>query len=217
MLAAGQVSERVHHPLFARLYERLAPKMDEQGAAEHRRELLAGLQGRVLEVGAGTGLNFDHYPEAVSEVVAIEPEPYLRGRAEEAAEAARISVSVIDGLADQLPAPNESFDAAVASLVLCSVPEQSAALAQLYRVIRPGGELRFYEHVLADSPGLARLQHAVGHVWPWFAGGCHPDRETGKAIVEAGFAIEESRGFRFRPSVIETPVAPHILGRARRP
>lgn len=211
------MSERVHHPLFARLYERLAPKMDEQGAAEHRLELLADLEGRVLEVGAGTGLNFDHYPEAVSEVVAIEPEGYLRRRAEEAAKAARISVTVIDGLADELPAASESFDAGVASLVLCSVPEQSVALAELHRVIRSGGELRFYEHVLADSPGLARFQRGARHVWPWFAGGCHPDRETGKAIADAGFVIEDCRRFRFRPSVIETPVAPHILGRARRP
>jgi ubiquinone/menaquinone biosynthesis C-methylase UbiE len=211
------VSEGVHHPLFARLYERLAPKMEKEGAAEHRRELLAGLEGRVIEVGAGTGINFAHYPDAVSEVVAVEPEPYLRRRATEAARTAPVAVTVVDGLADSLPGEDASFDAAVTSLVLCSVPDQSAALAEVHRVLRPGGELRFYEHVLADSHRLARFQRAVGHVWPRLAGGCHPDRQTGGAIEAAGFTIEGARRFRFSPSFIETPVAPHILGRARRP
>ena len=160
------MSQQVHHPLFARLYERLAPRVEEQGAAEHRRELLAGLKGRVIEVGAGTGLNFTHYPETVDEVVAVEPEAYLRRRAEEAAAAASVTVTVVDGVADRLPAADQSFDAGVASLVLCSVPDQASALAELRRVVRPGGELRFYDHVLANSPDLARFQHAIGHVWP---------------------------------------------------
>lgn len=210
------MAEQVKHPLFARLYDRLAPKLEAEGAAEHRRELLDGLQGRVIEVGAGSGINFSHYPETVTEVVAVEPEPYLRGRAREAASAAPVRVDVRDGLADRLPAEDGAFDAAIASLVLCSVPDQAAALGEVHRVLKPGGELRFYEHVLAKAPRLARLQRAVGRVWPFFAGGCHPDRETGRAIERAGFAIEACRRFRFSPSVIETPVAPHILGRARR-
>ena len=149
---------RKRHPIWARFYARISPTMDAQGALDHRRELLAGLAGRVLEVGAGNGLNFAHYPPAVTEVLAVEPEPYLRGLAEVAARQAPVSVRVVDGSADALPAADASMDAAVASLVLCSVPDQARALAELHRVLRPGGDLRFFEHVRADTVGLARVQ-----------------------------------------------------------
>jgi ubiquinone/menaquinone biosynthesis C-methylase UbiE len=103
-------------------FERTAYKLEEHGQREHRQQLLAGLSGRVIEVGAGNGLNFPHYPETVSEVVAVEPEPYLRKRAAEAAAEASVKIEIVDGTADDLPAEDASFDAAVASLVLCSVP-----------------------------------------------------------------------------------------------
>jgi ubiquinone/menaquinone biosynthesis C-methylase UbiE len=210
-------SSEVHHPLFARVYDRLSAKTEEAGQTEHRRELLDGLAGRVLEVGAGNGLNFPHYPESVTEVVAVEPEPFLRMRAEAAAKAAAVSIRVVDGVADGLPVEDEAMDAAVACLVLCSVPDQAVALAELRRVIRPGGELRFYEHVLADRPGFARFQQGANAVWPLFAGGCHPNRRTGDAIERAGFKVESCRRFDFRPALIEAPVTPRILGVARRP
>jgi ubiquinone/menaquinone biosynthesis C-methylase UbiE len=143
------VSSDINHPLFARAYSRMSTgESDEQVA--HRRETLAGLSGRVLELGAGNGRNFAFYPPEVSEVVAVEPEPYMRERAHEAAAQATARVEVVDAVADALPFPDAGFDAAVASLVLCSVPDQPTALAELRRVIRPGGELRFYEHVHAE-------------------------------------------------------------------
>jgi SAM-dependent methyltransferase len=117
--------------------------MDAQGAAEHRRALLAGLTGPVLEVGAGNGRNFAHYPSTVTDVLAVEPEPYLRGLAQVAAGQAPVPVRVVDGTADALPTPDASMKAAVAALVLCSVPDQARALAELHQVLRPGGELRF--------------------------------------------------------------------------
>jgi SAM-dependent methyltransferase len=204
----------VNNPLFARYFDWCGGRNEERGNRELRRELLAGLSGRVIEVGAGNGLNFAHYPPAVTEVVAVEPEPYLRERAAQAARAAAVDVTVVDGLADALPADDGAFDAAVASLVLCSVPDQAAALAELRRVVRPGGELRFYEHVVAEGRrgGVQRRLDDWG-IWPRLSGGCHGARDTQAAIAANGWRIERVRRFDFKAG----PVAlPHIIGVARR-
>ena len=207
----------VHHPIFARLLDRVSEREERMGQADHRREMLAGLEGRVVELGAGNGINFKYYPDGVTELVAVEPEGYLRARAEEAAGSAPVPVTVIDGVGARLPLQDAAFDAGVASQVLCSVPDQHATLTELRRVIRPGGELRFYEHVRSEKPKLARLQDRVNRVWPLFTGGCHPNRDTAAAIDRAGFVIEGCRRFPFRPSFFCAPVAPRILGVARRP
>jgi ubiquinone/menaquinone biosynthesis C-methylase UbiE len=204
------------HPVFARFMALMAARAEDSEDDYLRRELLSGLHGRVVELGAGSGPNFRLYPATVDQIVAVEPEDYLRGKAEEAAERSGRSISLVDALADELPFADASFDAAVAALVLCSVPSQASALAELRRVVRPGGELRFYEHVVARAPRYARFQRAVGRVTPHLAGGCHPDRDTGAAIEEAGFRVERVRRF-VAPSLLELPVAPRILGAARRP
>jgi ubiquinone/menaquinone biosynthesis C-methylase UbiE len=185
----------VHHPIFARVFARLSATAEKEGQSDYRRELLEGLSGRVVDVGAGHGTNFPHYPKAVEEVVAVEPERHLRELAEKAAKKAPVPIRVVDGLADALPLDDASVDAGVASLVLCSVPDQGTALAELRRVIRPGGELRFYEHVLSDSPRLARVQRVAERsgFWPFVGGGCHPARDTAAAIAAAGFEIESCR------------------------
>ena len=204
------------HPLFARIYTKARPALDQQGAAEHRRRLLAGAAGRVIEVGAGDGGNFTHYPPEVTGVLAVEPEPYLRAQAERQAESAPIDVEVVEGTADRLPAADASADVVVVSLVLCSVPDQQVALAEARRMLRPGGELRFYEHVAAE-PGtrLATVQKvADATLWPLFVGGCHTHRDTPAAITAAGFEIEALDEFRFPPDRV-TPASPHVLGRAR--
>jgi ubiquinone/menaquinone biosynthesis C-methylase UbiE len=204
------------HPVFARLYPRISRDADAKGASEHRRVLLAGLQGRVIEVGAGHGLNFAFYPQTVTEVVAVEPEPHLRRLARDAAARAPVPVEVLDGTAEALPAGDGEFDAAVVSLVLCSVPDQPTALREIARVLRSGGELRFYEHVVSNRPSAARIQRALdATIYPTLAGGCHCARNTGAAIRQAGFQVEREERIRFKPR-IGPPIA-HILGVARRP
>jgi ubiquinone/menaquinone biosynthesis C-methylase UbiE len=206
--ARGSVDGMIEHPLFARLFDRASRKLEERGQREHRQVLLAGLSGRVIEVGAGNGLNFPHYPPSVTAVLAVEPEPFLRERAVEAARAAPVEITVIAGVAEALPVETASFDAGVVSLVLCSVSDQSKALAELRRVIRPGGELRFYEHVRATRPLLAHAQQAFDALWPRLAGGCHTSRDTRSAIERAGFVIESCDGFLFRPLPLALPTAP---------
>jgi len=210
------MATRVHHPIFARMYSRLIGPMYAAGGAEHRERLLSGIVGRVVEVGAGNGLNFSHYPATVTEVIAVEPEPYLRGCAEGAAQNTPTKVSVVDGDAEHLPLEDASMDVAVTSLVLCSVSDPIAALREIRRVLRPGGELRFYEHVLASSTRLARLQRLANPIWPRFAGGCRLTRNTLEAIQASGFIVDECEQFLFQPCLPAKLAAPHILGRAHK-
>jgi len=204
----------VDHPLFARFAEFIA---SQEGPVEQdrRRETLAGLTGRVIEIGSGSGPNFRHYPDAVSELVAVEPEAHLRAKAVEAARESGRPVRVVDAVADHLPFEDGYFDAAVAVLVLCSVSSQPAALSELHRVVRPGGELRFYEHVIGTSKRLSTLQRTLAPGLAKIFGGCRADRDTGRAIEEAGFKMEHHRRFLIR-ALNEVPAAPRILGTARR-
>jgi ubiquinone/menaquinone biosynthesis C-methylase UbiE len=149
------------HPRFARMYERISAEAERRGTAAHRDRVLAGLAGRVIEVGAGNGLNFVHYPPTVEQVVAVEPEDRLRVLAEAAAKTAPVPVRVVAGHAGALPGEDGEFDAAVASLVLCSVADVAAALAEIRRVLRPGGQLRFFEHVRSSKPWWGLLQDAL--------------------------------------------------------
>ena len=204
----------VRHPIFARCFDRLSPVIEKE-LARHREELLAGLSGNVVEIGAGNGMNFRHYPASVAHVVALEPEAYLRQRAELAAATSPVTVSVRDATADPLPFDDESFDAAVACLVLCTVPDPASALSELGRVLKPGAQLRFLEHVRSNRRRKARSQHVLDRsgVWPWFAGGCHCARDTVASVEAAGFGIERVRDFDLGPSWVVTN--PHVIGVAR--
>jgi SAM-dependent methyltransferase len=176
------VAGAIRHPVFARIYACLSSGAESRGIADNRARLLEGLSGRVLEVGAGNGLNFSHYPSSVAEAI---------------------------------PLPDAGFDAVVASLVLCSVADQLVALAELRRVLRPGGSLRYYEHVVSHGPRPARLQRLLdATVWPRIAGGCHLARDTGAAIRAAGFTVEREQRLAVKTSALE-PAIPHLLGVAR--
>lgn len=202
------------HRRFARMYERMSAESERRGTARHRDRMLAGLTGRVIEIGAGNGMNFSHYPDTVTEVVAVEPEDYLRGLAERAAENAPVPVSVVAGHATALPVEDDGFDAAVASLVLCSISDTRAALNEIRRVMKPTGELRFFEHVRSAKPWFGLLEDAITPLQSRLGGGCHPNRDTAKAIRAAGFEIEELDRFYYAPLRFY-PAHAHILGRAR--
>jgi SAM-dependent methyltransferase len=210
--------ESVRWPVFANvIYPRFRRAAKKHGEDRYRHTLLDGLEGRVLEVGCGDGANFELYPNSVTELVGIEPEENLRRRAEQAAAKARVPTRVMAGFAEALPAKDAEFDAAVTALVLCSVRDQRAALRELMRIIRPGGELRVFEHVRADGRLHAALQRAVEPGWSRVGAGCHPSRDTEQAIRDAGFEIQHCEKFDFSAGLIQQLANPHILAVARRP
>src|SRR5262245_47875688 len=143
----GPGGETVDNPVFARMFDRFAARNERRGQARLRGELLSGLAGRVIELGPGNGLNFPHYPAEATELVAVEPEPFLRRRARDAARFAPVTTRVVAGAADEIPVADASFDAVVVSGLLCSVPDARDTLAEVERVLRPAGRLRFYEHI----------------------------------------------------------------------
>lgn len=200
------------HRLFAFFYAHMAPRAEGDGTGERRHSLLAGIRGRVLELGAGTGLNLPHYPEEVSEVVAIEPDPFMLKRLVRAAVFTSVPVRVERAVAEALPLPDASVDAVVSTLVLCSVRDPAASLAEVRRVLRPEGRLLFYEHVRSEDLAFARRQDRWERPWGAVGAGCHPNRDTVARIEASGFELEELE----RVDVPGTWLArPHAMGVAR--
>jgi ubiquinone/menaquinone biosynthesis C-methylase UbiE len=206
------------HPIFARLYDRITAAQERRVLGPLREQLLAEASGRTLELGAGTGHNLPFYPERVSALVLIEPEPNmarrLRARLAEHPPKPE-SVSVVEAPSEELPFEDQSFDTVVATLVLCTVDDPRRALAEARRVLVEGGALLFLEHVRSSRPWLARWQDRLERPWGLIAGGCHPNRPTGDTLAESGFWIE-----RMERDHLPNPVPivrPTIRGLARRP
>jgi SAM-dependent methyltransferase len=209
------MAAEIDNPFFAGLWKRMS-KSEPAAVRMLRRENLEGLSGRVLEVGAGTGTNFEFYPAGVTEVVAVEPERRLADVAAKAAEHAPVPVTVTTDTIEDY-APGEQFDAVVCSLVLCSVDDPDAVLRQLFGRLRPGGELRYLEHV-ASSGLRSGLQWFVDvTVWPRLLGNCHTHRDTERSITEAGFVVDDSRLEWMFPKWVPMPVGEAAIGRALRP
>ncbi|EPD62370.1 class I SAM-dependent methyltransferase [Streptomyces sp. HGB0020] len=209
----------VHHPLFARYYARASVNAETRmGMGAVRDRLLAGLSGRVIEIGAGNGLNFGHYPRTVSEVVAIEPERSLRQLAVEAALRSEVPVDVVPGAAEALPVKSEAYDAAVISLVLCSVRDVPRALAEARRVLRPGGMVRFFEHGRGGGRIMHVTQRALDRtLWPPLNGGCHLARDPIAALRAAGFELGPYRRVMMPEHGPTLPTSYCVLGAAWRP
>jgi len=181
------------HAIFAALYDPMAASAERRWMGERRRRLLAGAHGAVLEIGGGTGANLPHYRD-VDRVIVAEPDSFMRKRLRQRLADARVPVEVSDAEAETLPFPDGSFDTVVSTLVLCTVPDQEAALDEVRRVLRPGGRLLFIEHVRAEGP-TARWQDRLERLWGWLFAGCHPNRETLAAIEKAGFEMEGFESF----------------------
>jgi SAM-dependent methyltransferase len=208
------MSTTVDNPFFARVWTAMSAR-EPESLRRLRRENLAGLTGRVLEVGAGTGTNFAFYPATVTEVVAVEPERRLAALAARAAADAPVPVTLTADTVERFR-DGEPFDAVVCSLVLCSVEDPDAVAAQLYSALRPGGELRYLEHV-AGTGARARLQRfADATLWPRLAGNCHTHRHTEQTIAAAGFQVRGRREWTL-PRWAPVPVAEFAIGRAVKP
>ncbi|QUR68587.1 methyltransferase domain-containing protein [Mycobacterium spongiae] len=204
---------KVNHPFFARIWPFVAAHEVARVRAL-RQENLAGLSGRVLEVGAGVGTNFGYYPQSVDTVIATEPEPRLAARARVAAAGAPSRIVVTDKTAEEF-SDSEKFDAVVCSLVLCSVADPDAVLRRLRALLRPGGQLRYLEHVASAGVRGVAQRFVDATFWPKVAGNCHTHRDTERAIVDAGFDVDSARREWTYPAWVPSPVSELALGRAR--
>lgn len=178
--------------LMARVYDRVMRKSEEACLSTWRKNLLAEIEGHVLEIGAGTGVNLQFYPSTIQRLVMSEPDPHMRAKL-----AARLDgmdsprVELSDASADSLPFPAGAFDTAVCMLVLCSVPDLHHAIGEIRRVLTPGGRLVFMEHVAAeDQPDRLKWQRRLQPLWLRVSGNCHLARTTEQAILDGGFAFE---------------------------
>ncbi|WNF38537.1 class I SAM-dependent methyltransferase [Bacillaceae bacterium IKA-2] len=173
---------------FARYYDAFMKPFEHRYITKWRKELLTHARGKVLEIGAGTGINFPHYRQC-EEVVALEPNPFMIEMAEVRRKQATIPITILAGKAEVLPFANEQFDTIVVTLVLCSVDDPKRALAEMKRVLKTNGTLLFIEHVKMKQPILATLQNMLTPVWKRIGDGCHLNRDTEQTIKDAGLNI----------------------------
>jgi ubiquinone/menaquinone biosynthesis C-methylase UbiE len=201
--------------MFAAGYDWFMAGTEKAGLRDRRRALLSGLSGRVLEIGGGTGANVPFYGERVDEVMITEPEEPMARRLERKLREAGVQARVVRAPAEELPFPDDSFDFVVSTLVLCTVVDPERALGEIHRVLKPGGELLFLEHVRAEDPGLARWQDRLNGLQNRIGHGCNANRDTLRNIEVAGFSVHQLE----RDRIPKAPpfLRPLIVGAARTP
>ena len=191
--------------LYAFMYDRISRGSEAAGLQRERVALLAQARGNTVEIGAGTGLNLDHYPPTVTHLTLVEPDRHMRKRLRQRVAQIRPDAAVLDARAESLPLPDASVDTVVVTFVLCSVADQNAALAEITRVLRPGGQLLFLEHVRDTDPQIADKQDHAPFLYSWI--GCHPNRATLEAITHSPLSVVNVRhGQVPKAPVIERPM-----------
>jgi len=191
--------------LYAFMYDRIGRGSEAAGLQRERVALLAQARGNTVEIGAGTGLNLDHYPPTVTHLTLVEPDRHMRKRLRQRVAQIRPDAAVLDARAESLPLPDASVDTVVVTFVLCSVVDQNAALAEITRVLRPGGQLLFLEHVRDTDPQIADKQDHAPFLYSWI--GCHPNRATLEAITHSPLSVVNVRhGQVPKAPVIERPM-----------
>ena len=201
--------------VFAAGYDRFQARMEREFFGKIRHDMLAGASGRVIEIGSGTGANLEHYPRTIEQLVCTEPEEPMARRLREKAARSGLPVEVVEAPAERLPFPDDSFDTAVAALVLCTVSDPARTLDELARVLKPGGRFVFIEHVRSTDPATARWQDRLHPLWVRFGHGCHCNRPTLDTIEASPLEVEQHRRGEIRkappivrPLLTGTAVAP---------
>ncbi|MBS1846309.1 MAG: class I SAM-dependent methyltransferase [Actinobacteria bacterium] len=215
--AMGKAYDATWGRFFAAYYDRALKASEENGLGDMRRALLADARGRVVEIGAGTGTNLDLYGAEVEDLTLIEPDPHMGARLRDrlAARTHAVPARLVAASAETIPFDDDTFDTAVATLVLCTVPDPVAAITELARVVRPGGHLLFIEHVRSDDPKTARWQDRLEKPWRFLADGCHCNRDTEANLSASAFQVESIDHGALPKSM--PIVRPLILGSAHLP
>jgi ubiquinone/menaquinone biosynthesis C-methylase UbiE len=199
---------------FSTLYDRAFEASEEAGLREMRAELVRQARGRVLELGAGTGLNLELYPhEGLDSLILTEPDPHMAKQLRKRMEEVCPGAELIEAGAEDLPFEDDSFDTVVVTLVLCTVPNPAAALQEVKRLLKAGGQFLFLEHVRSGDPGLAKWQDRLEKPWRFLGDGCHCNRDTELALKAAGFQLGDIE----HPELPKAPpiVRPMAKGNAR--
>jgi ubiquinone/menaquinone biosynthesis C-methylase UbiE len=202
----------IYDALFASLYDRAFERAERDGLAAQREHLIRGVRGRVLEIGAGTGLNLDYYPDSLDRLVLTEPSEPMANRLKDRIAVSPLEAEVVIAPAENLPFEDDSFDTVVGALVLCTVPDLEASLAEIKRVLAPDGALLLLEHVRSESPDRAKWQDRLETPWRLVGNGCHCNRDTVSIVEAAGFKWEDLQHgvLPHMPPIIK----PLITGRA---